>query len=228
MSLLAGEYEICCCDLPGHGGSEATHVADLSDAADLIAHDLGRGTYIGYSLGGRTCLTIALEHPEVVERLVLIGATPGIDDDDERAARVRADRALADRLDPPDGEPLALEAFLEQWLAGPLFAHLSPEQADVAARSVNSTRGLAHSLRSMGTGTQRPTAREIHRLEMPILLLAGANDPKFAEIGATMARAIGNNATFRTVEDSGHSVPFEQPEQFVQILEDWLARHRLP
>ena len=54
----------------------------------------GRATYVGYSMGGRVALHAATRPSgQFVERLVLIGATAGIDDDDERADRRRADEA---------------------------------------------------------------------------------------------------------------------------------------
>ena len=65
----------------------------------------------GYSMGGRLALRVALAHPERVERLVLVGTTPGIADDVERGARREADEALASELE--DG--LDLEAFARRW-----------------------------------------------------------------------------------------------------------------
>ena len=71
-------------------------------------------------MGGRCACTLALAHPDAVERLVLIGATAGIDDPVERAARRAADEALADHLDRRSASP----PFLDEWLAQPLFAGL--------------------------------------------------------------------------------------------------------
>ena len=149
---LAQHYEVVTVDLPDHGRSAEQHAASLEAAAQMLGASGGRATYVGYSLGGRVCLTLALEHPEIVERLVLVGATAGIMDDAERARRRAADEALADRLDPARGSDpgLSLQAFLEQWLAGPLFAHLNAEQADRPARASNTPAGLARSLRSTG------------------------------------------------------------------------------
>ena len=75
-------------DLPGHGLSahDRTTVAD----AGLVAALAGPGTYVGYSMGGRFALAAALDRPDLVERLVLIGATAGIDDDAERVGEVYA------------------------------------------------------------------------------------------------------------------------------------------
>ena len=84
----------------------------------------GTGTYVGYSMGGRVSLHAALAHPDAVERLVLIGATAGIDDPDERAARREADDRLADHI-----EAVGVPAFIDEWLANPLFAGLTEATA---------------------------------------------------------------------------------------------------
>jgi pimeloyl-ACP methyl ester carboxylesterase len=93
-------------DLPGHGGS-ANVRADLRRTADMVAQLGGEGTYVGYSLGGRVCLHLALMYPHLVKSLVVIGAHPGIADADERMARREADDALAEHL-----LDVGVEAFL--------------------------------------------------------------------------------------------------------------------
>src|SRR3954451_6685790 len=45
----------------------------------------GGGAWLGYSMGGRIALHVALAHPDDVSRLVLVGATPGIVDPIDRA-----------------------------------------------------------------------------------------------------------------------------------------------
>ena len=90
-------HETVIVDLPGHGESAAVR-ADLRRAADLLAATAGEGFYVGYSLGGRVCLHLALMYPHVVDRLAVLGATPGIIDDDQRALRRSADEHLAEHL----------------------------------------------------------------------------------------------------------------------------------
>jgi 2-succinyl-6-hydroxy-2,4-cyclohexadiene-1-carboxylate synthase len=217
-------YEVVAIDLPDHGGSAGIHASSLEDAADLLGRTGGQASYVGYSLGGRVCLTLALRHPDLIESLVLVGATPGIAAEADRAARIAADNALADRLDPPSGAGLGLDDFLTEWLAGPLFAHLTSDQANVASRLVNTPAGLARSLRTTGTGTQVPSYDRLHELSMPVLLVAGANDARFSAIAQEMAAAIGNGAGTSFIEDAGHAAPFEQPLAFAAAVTDFLGR----
>lgn len=204
-------------DLPGHGDSCADPALDLRGSASSLVEAGGTGVYVGYSMGGRVTLHAALERPDRVRSLVLIGATAGIDDPGERAARRAADERLADRI-----EAIGVEAFLDEWLANPLFAGLSTEAAGVADRLRNTAAGLAASLRATGTGTQQPLWDRLGQLRQPVLVLAGEHDAKFRELGARLARHLPS-ATFVSVPGAGHTVHLEQPEATAEIVAGWLA-----
>ncbi|MDD9371680.1 MAG: alpha/beta fold hydrolase, partial [Acidimicrobiales bacterium] len=91
---LASGHEVIRLDAPGHGGSTGA-VADLPTTGRLIAEAGGPAVYVGYSMGARMALHVATEAPGVVQALVLLGGTPGIEDEAERAERRAADRQLA-------------------------------------------------------------------------------------------------------------------------------------
>ena len=58
---------------------------------EIISKAVGsskRVILLGYSMGGRLALNWALNHPERVQKLILIGASPGIADDTESAERI--------------------------------------------------------------------------------------------------------------------------------------------
>lgn len=202
-------------DLPGHG--LASHDRSTIDEA---ARDLpalaGCGTYVGYSMGGRIALTAAAMGDPAIERLVLIGATPGIVDDHERTERVAADEARATRI-----ETIGVDAFVAEWLAAPLFATLPPEAAGIEARLRNTAEGLAHSLRACGTGRQRPLWNELSKIRVPVLVIAGALDHKFTEIGRQMTAALAD-ATFVSIAGAGHAAQAERPEATAGAIVDWL------
>ncbi|MGI8661689.1 MAG: alpha/beta fold hydrolase [Acidimicrobiales bacterium] len=214
---LVVDHEVVRVDAPGHGRSSKFY-AGLRTGARLIADQGARATYLGYSMGGRLVLHLALSNPELVAGLVLIGATAGIEDPGERAARAELDEAMARRLE-RDG----LEAFVDAWLAQPLFSGLSEPMQFRAARRENTIDGLAESLRQTGTGVQDPLWSRLGRLEMPVLVLAGAGDAKFAAEGARLAASIGSNAQLALVPDAGHAAHLEQPQRFLGILRPWLV-----
>ena len=166
-------------------------------------------------MGGRVALHAALSRPDDVRALVLIGATAGIVDETERAARRAADERLAERI-----EEIGVEAFVDEWLANPLFAGLTAENAVRADRLRNTPAGLAASLRSTGTGTQEPLWDRLASITVPALVLAGEHDAKFRELGSRLARAIPD-ARFEVVPGAGHTVHLEQPDATAEAIASW-------
>ena len=216
---LATDHEVVRVDAPGHGRSAAPATA-MEEGAERLAAAGGRATYLGYSMGGRLCLHLALAHPELMRALVLIGATAGMDDTRERARRAAADEELAARLE-SDG----VDAFLRAWLSQPLLAGLDEQARCLDARRENTAAGLAASLRRAGTGAQEPLWDRLDALAMPVLVVAGERDERFRAIGRRLADSIGANATLAVVPGAGHAAHLEAPPAFLAVLRPWLARH---
>jgi 2-succinyl-6-hydroxy-2,4-cyclohexadiene-1-carboxylate synthase len=213
---LVRDHEVVRLDAPGHGGSSAVR-ADLVTGAGLAAEAGGRGVWIGYSMGARLALHVALHHPDAVTGLVLVGGTPGIEDEAERAARRARDADQAARLR-ADG----VDAFLETWLAQPLFAGLPPEARFDDERRRNTAEGLASSLELAGTGSQAPLWDRLAEIAVPVLAVAGADDVRFAAVAERTAAAIGPHATARTIPGAGHAAHLERPAAFLALLRAWL------
>ncbi len=211
-------------DLPGHGSASDERPADLAAAAALVADrttsllDGRSGWWIGYSLGGRILLHLALARPELVVGLVLVSTTAGIDDADERASRMEADEALADEI-LRDGTA----RFLERWTSQPLFASLTVGDNDRADRLRNTAEGLAASLRSCGTGTQTPLWDRLGELTMPTVVITGELDTKFTALGRHLADALPN-AVHERLSGAGHACHRERPAAFADALRRGQAR----
>ena len=149
---LAGRYRAVAPDLPGHGAFAERRPASFA-ATDAYLRALGDGaplTLCGYSMGGRVALHAAAARRSArCARLVLIGASPGLADPAERAARARDDAALAARIG-----TIGVDAFVREWGAQPLFAGMPRGVAELVDedRRRNTAAGLAAALRGLGTG----------------------------------------------------------------------------
>lgn len=214
-------------DAPGHGGSvglpdEAYTMAGASrrliDVLDREGVD--RAALVGYSMGGRWALYVALHHPDRVRALVLESASPGLASPADRAARRRldADRARQIQADLP--------AFLENWYRMPLFAslHRHPERLRqmIAARRQNDPAELARSLAGMGTGAQPSLWERLGGLRVHTLALAGRLDAAYVERARQMA-ARSARVQVAVVPEAGHIVHAEQPEAFTDQLRSFLS-----
>lgn len=215
-SAIATDPSLAFVDLPGHGLSSDDR-SDIDQAAATLPALAGAGTWVGYSMGGRHALLAALTQPPEIERLVLIGATPGIDDAAERASRAELDARRANRV-----ETIGVDAFLAEWLAAPMFAGLPADPAGLEQRRRNTTSGLAHSLRTGGTGTQPSVWHRLPDLTVPTLVLAGENDTKFTAVGLAMAEHLPD-ATFVAIPGAGHAAQTEQPAAIGAAVASWLA-----
>ena len=229
---LSDTRSVAVVDLPGHGRSTAVRSSDdaqtygFEHTVDAVAqvidqHDLGPTHLVGYSMGGRVALGLAIRHPEQVTSLSLIGASPGLSDPVERAARRRADDELADDL-----LEQGLPAFVDRWMASPLFAsqkRLGAESlADARAqRLTNDPDGLAASLRGTGTGAQPSYWHHLAGVDVPVLLLAGDEDPKFRAIAMRMAAGLVRSA-IEVVPEAGHAAHLEHPDHVVAAIREML------
>lgn len=222
---LAVDHEVVAIDLPGHGGTAVAALTMDRVASDLarIVEGLGlnRPAWFGYSLGGRTALTVAVLAPHVVGALVLEGASAGIADPAERAARVAADEALALAIE-RDG----VTAFVDAWECLPLFAtqlELPAERRHAlrSQRLANSAPGLAQSLRGMGTGAQRPLHDALAAIDVPVLIISGERDVKFTAIARELAAAIPN-AQVAVIPAAGHAAHIEQSREVLRRVQLFL------
>ncbi len=209
--LVDAGYRVASFDLRGHGESSSgfTEFDDMAAASDAIAliEELGGGSafILGNSMGAAVAAIIAVDRPELVNGLVLIG--PFVRD-----------------VPMPPGVGLALRvALLRPW--GPKFWKTFHRRAFPAQRPADYDQyveGLMASLTRPGSwrALQR-TARTSHQpaddrldaVKVPALVVMGSNDPDFrdpeAEANLVTTRL---DAELLMVESAGHYPHAEFPD----------------
>lgn len=240
--LISGEHwlpgEWLTVDVLGHGRSAAPEpVAGVGyemprvagSLCELIAEVAARPyILLGYSMGGRLALSALLGSIGAAPRprpagLVLIGVSPGIADPQRRAQRRLDDETLAATI-----LGRGIPWFADYWAERPVLA--GKRRIDACARAAmeaslrrQSPEGLAGSLRGMGTGAMPPLWDRLGRLEVPTLLVAGAEDRKFAKIAAEIG-AKTPAAEIAVLPGVGHTAHLEDPVAFAAAVEQWLHR----
>ena len=229
VPCFARHFTTVSVDLPGHGLTQAPsnparygHELVTTDLASLMTQlGLHRFNLLGYSMGGRLALALALAQPQRLRSLVLESASPGLADAGERFARCRQDESLARRI-----ERKGVSNFVSYWEQLPLFASQKRLPATMRKtlreqRLANSVRGLAGSVRGAGTSAQPSYWSQLAQLRIPTLLLTGALDTKFCAVAVRMAAA---NPGFRAqqIVDAGHCIHLERPQQFQRAVLDFL------
>jgi 2-succinyl-6-hydroxy-2,4-cyclohexadiene-1-carboxylate synthase len=208
---LEESCDVVALDVPQRDSFDATVAA--------IGTEGGRAVYAGYSMGGRLALRLALERPELVQALVLVSSTAGIADEPERAARIEADEALARSVE-HDG----VDAFLDRWLAQPLFATVPADAPGLRERHALSDRYLAHCLRVLGAGAMEPMWNRLGELDMPVALVTGRADTKYEQLALTILERLRGDAVHVQL-DGGHALPLEQPAALGEFIASFAALH---
>ena len=213
-------------DLIGHGVFQSDNPLGYTLETQLLywAERLpNRFTLVGYSMGGRLALQFALRYPERVERLVLIGATPGIVDPIDRSKRVMWDRDQAELI-----RTLGVKLFYEKWQQLPIIATqgaIEPTIREVmtANRLTQSVEGLALSMEQFGTGAMPHCWDLLQTLSVPTLLMVGESDVKYRQITQSMMQRMPvDMAEHVMVSNVGHCAHLEGIDRATVHLHKWL------
>lgn len=215
VGALGERYRALAPDIRGHGSASDRRPVDLAGVLrDIRERAEERFILVGYSMGGRLALHLALDRPEGVERLVLISASPGIAEDGAREARRQADERLAQSI-----ERSGIGEFAHSWAQTPVLAGLPEAAAERAHRDRlrNTPGGLAAALRGLGTGALPPVWERLGELRMPVALVVGERDHKFQDVARRMAPLLPR-ARVIVVPAAGHAVHLEAPGRIAQVI----------
>jgi len=207
----------------GHGGSaelEAPVRHWEDELARLVAaFPAERVHLVGYSLGARLTLGLALTYPQHLARLTLLSGHTGLTTDAERHDRRTADARWCSLL-----EAEGIEAFVNAWEAQPLFASQQGLPAAVRAdhrahRLHHDAQGLARSLRVTGLAEMPDYAPRLASLSMSVTVMAGELDPKFLALGRATSERV-RDSRFVVAPGAGHDLLLERPDLVALVLRE--------
>ncbi len=214
-------------DLPGHG--EATIPVDgdperfFMQTVEALAGEIRRVSsepcvLVGYSMGGRIGLALALHYPELFSKAVIVSSSPGLRTEEERAARRISDEGIARKIE------RNFEGFIQFWYDQPLFATLKSHalfHEVETQRKQGTPQNLARALRLLGTGNQSSFWDELLANCLPMLFCVGQKDAKYVEIGKRMIESCPETK-LELFEQCGHTLHIEEPERFVASVERFI------
>ena len=216
VAALGERYRVLAPDIRGHGAAgQSVPVTLEAVLGDLETLAPGEPVALaGYSMGGRIALHTALAMPARVSRLVLIGASPGIADAQEREQRRLADERLAHEI-----EASSIDEFARRWADTPVLSGTPPEvlARAHADRLRSAPAGLGRALRGLGTGALPSLWSRLGELRMPVTLVVGERDQKFTEIAHEMASCIAR-AEVVVVPGAGHAAHLECPQEVAHVI----------
>jgi pimeloyl-ACP methyl ester carboxylesterase len=221
---LSSHARITLVDLPNHGRSPWTDrfsYPEMADqVADLLRNDGSGAAYavVGHSMGGKVAMTLALHHPELVDRLAVVDVSPVPTSETSQFARyvegmrsidlaALTDRSQAEAQLAPYVPDPGIRSFLLQNLrrgSGP----------DEGWRWQMNLDLLADHLEEMGgwpdlAGASYPG---------PVLWVAGANSSYVRPDYAPVMRSLFPRVQLVTIKDAGHWLHTDQPAVFLNVL----------
>jgi pimeloyl-ACP methyl ester carboxylesterase len=237
IPLLARDHTVIAPDLPGHGES-AKPLGDYSLGAyasglrDLVGGALGieRATLVGQSLGGGVAMQLAYQHPELCERLVLVGSG-GLGREVSWILRLLALPAsevvmpiLFPRRVREGGDRVG--AFLRE--RGIRAPHLAEMWSAYASLTDPETRhAFLRTLRAVvgpGGQTVSATNRLYLARAVPSLIVWGRRDDIIPVEHAYRAHELLPGSRLEIFEDAGHFLHAEEPTRFAGVLTDFIAQ----
>jgi len=224
QQLSNAGYHVVAYDRRGFGETESedvafNHVVDLEAVLDRLG--LNAAVLIGNSLGGGIAIDFALEHPDRVAALVLIGsAVSGFEAEDYPDDVAALEDTLEHALQRSNID-LANRIEAHMWLDGPLE---EDGRVDGPARELfldmNRTRRDKPELSKQEF--PEPAVDHVEKIVVPTLLVVGALDyPDVLEAHEFLAEEIEDSFNIM-LDDTAHLPSLERPEEFNPILVEFL------
>jgi 3-oxoadipate enol-lactonase len=228
VESFSAAHKVLRADLPGFGrspyvGKEISYRGALREALDAAGID--RAAIVGVSLGGNTALELALESPERVSALVLVG--PGLAGH-EWSEEVEAFGAEEEGALARGDLEAAVETNLRMWLAGPRreLESIEPELRELVAEMQRDAFRLQKGQDDVRTVRLDPPAPErLGDVGVPTLVVTGDEDvPDIHQIADRLVAGIPG-AQRATIAGAAHLPNLERPDEFDRIVLGFLAEH---
>lgn len=215
---LNNEYEVIRVDCEAREEETLeTWANNFNRNVSAVGHD---NVLIAYSQGGRLGLHALVQNPALWRAAIIISANPGLKDPQERNKRLCNDQAWSERF-------LSEEwgALLKAWDAQPVLA--ASRAPSIRSEADYSRERLARSLSNWSLGKQEDLRPALAMLDIPALWLCGEEDAKFFGIASEMSRLMPC-AEMHVLPEAGHRCPWDQPQAFGRLTENFLKTHRSP
>ena len=224
---LEPEAQSLMVDLPNHGRSTWTEHFDYAQMADLVAEHLREGfagsgpvDVVGHSMGGKVAMVLALRHPELVRRLVVVDISP-VSSGASRGEFQHLLGSLA-ALDLPelerrsDVDEALATAVPNDTVRSFLLQNLKHRDGSFTWEpNLNLLYGELETI--MGFPDLKGST-----FEGPVLWIRGDRSNYVTEEDAPAMRALFPKTRRMTVRDAGHWVHSEKPQEVIAALRTFL------
>lgn len=243
LEALAARHQVLAIDLPGFGRSDKPAVDYTIDLFAKAVRDLVRAEQVdhialmGVSMGGRVALGVALDSPELVDRLILVDALGVGAPRPVIAYRLLLTRGLGELTLTGTARalrrmnPSTIRRFWTWYMQRPgkVDTILSDERIASHGALMSTPEYRAAYLSALRSIAGSRTLRDgilvsdrLKELPMPTLLIWGRHDHIFPAVNAEEAVKVLPHGRMEIFEESGHTPQMEEPERFNRLVLDFL------
>ncbi|MHC5763598.1 alpha/beta fold hydrolase [Nostoc sp.] len=228
---LAKHHRVYAFDMVGAGRSDKPDAAHYT--FDFMAQftrdfmkvlEIPKANLIGTSAGGGVALTLTLNFPQLVERLILVGSA-GLGKELNFLLRVTTIPGLAKLFSSPSKSGVAMlckQAVYDSKLITDEIVEEFYQMATLPG-AAEATLNLGRSNFNIWGQFYQSIADKLHTIEVPTLIIWGRQDPMVPVTHAQNAVKIISNAQLEIIEECGHWSPIEHPQKFNQLVLEFLS-----
>lgn len=221
---LAGDYSVFTLDQRNHGRSPHTEVHDYHSMAEdlkqfMESHWMFNASIIGHSMGGKTAMQFALEHPDMVKKLVVVDiapkAYPGSHHDifdaflslelDKIQTREEVELHLSHLIEGEDVRRFLMKNLTRRKGGGFELKINLP----VLHRHYEDVLAAVHGS---------------HPFEGPTLFIRGGRSRHIQPGDEVLIKELFPNARIETIEKAGHWVHADAPDELLELVKEFLAK----
>ena len=224
-------------DLRGHGASELgtlpvggfalvpdAHVLTMARlAADVLALldylKIPSAVFAGCSVGGSVLLELWRQSPERMRGLVFVCAKPQPD------AEANLSRRVATIAQAREGKCTILFDGMAQNLIGSTARQLQPEIVTQLRARITLTPEALVAVQA-GLGARPDSVPTVATIEVPVLAIAGGEDPGITTAEMEAFHAAPGGCEFHLLPDAGHFAAYEQPKKVAALMSEWLHQFK--
>ena len=227
-NLLLNTHRLILIDLLGHGSTDGAELhyrfsakEQVADLAHFIRNNCQKPVIlVGYSMGARLALSLAVQHPSLCKGLVIESGHFGISTETERQSRQSLDAQRADEI------MADYSSFLQYWEKISLFNTPNARGLSTAYKRIQQNQYpsyVANSLLGFGAGTMPCVEDRLYSLRMPVLLMVGEDDSKFIAINQRMHLMLPSSY-LSIVKEAGHRVHWDAPKTWLKEIELFISQ----
>lgn len=231
---LSDQFTVEMIDMPDHGQSPWTDGVDYRRIADRIADHLRAGLaadgpvhVVGHSMGGKAVMALALRHPELVERLVVVDISPrtaaAATDEFVHLLGTMLEMDLASYRTRSDADAAMAEKVPDERIRGFLLQNLRRDHGHFAWQP--NVEMLLRDLKVIGSFPEPMVEEDPDRTyDGPVLWIGGADSDYILDSDVPRMKELFPKAVRVTIRDAGHWVHADRPDAFVDAVRHFLTK----